>query len=103
MLYNIDILSKVNCSQIPTLTSTLLSRNKTSSEANVSTAQTSSHLSPNASKPERQDVVRFNVRQLAAIRRGDWKLITGDAGFNRIIPDPEVNITACKCSFMLEI
>jgi len=38
----------------------------------------------------------FDTSQLAAIRVGDWKLLTGDHRFNGIVPNPATDINGCK-------
>ena len=38
----------------------------------------------------------FNLDQLAVIRSGNWKLITGPVGFDEIIPNPDTDIFECK-------
>jgi len=39
---------------------------------------------------------KFDTSQLAAIRVGDWKLLTGDHEFNGIVPNPATDIYGCK-------
>ena len=46
--------------------------------------------------PRSIDQVPFNTRQLAAIRYKQWKLLTGNQGYNGIVPNPVINISACK-------
>lgn len=38
----------------------------------------------------------FDVNQLAVIRSGDWKLITGPKGYSGLVPNPDSDIAGCK-------
>ncbi|XP_067945659.1 arylsulfatase B-like isoform X2 [Watersipora subatra] len=41
-----------------------------------------------------REETEFNTDQLAVIRSGDWKLMTGPIGFNGIVPNPDTDLVA---------
>lgn len=46
--------------------------------------------------PVGEIIPEFTTDQLSAIRFGDWKMITGEIGYNRIIPNPITEIYRCE-------
>ena len=53
-------------------------------------------LKKRAKREQANNRISYNVNQKAAVRSGDWKMITGIIGFDGIVPNPKNSIAKCK-------